>query len=494
MTASRTTLPFQTAAEVDLTVLFNGEPLAIGTEVALTGPDGAWSGLPTKAAASTSGRINLPALTALNSGTLVINGEVAGYSAGLVQFTVDVIDTLTLEASPLTLKDGEKTSLKLTVRKNGTPLPVGETVEIISDPGLIAVPSSAVTAVGGEIIATQAQAQSLGPLSIQVRYGTLLSNLVTIQVKTAGQLTLTVQPMDLEFLVPTDLNLTVQLNGQNLPSGTMVTIAADSGLAGLTGSGTVGAGGVLTIPQAVAQKSGPLKIQVKSQNLTSNEVSLGVFALEGQFSLNASPNNLEFMVPTDTVFTLLYRNLPVPAGLAVTLVSPDQKLAPLPSTTTKTGGLIAAPSVRALSPAGPLIARAKLSGFSQEPSTNLSVFVLAAQIAGQIQVSPDIKGLNPDYALLNGPLIDSCRSFQMTMTVTYRGEIAANTPVKVKGFNYSQSGQQVTTSGSGQVSGTIYYSLTDKPAYAAEPKYEITIGSATAQITGPKPVNFLSCS
>ncbi|MDR1607999.1 MAG: inverse autotransporter beta domain-containing protein, partial [Deltaproteobacteria bacterium] len=109
---------------VTLTVLFNNNPLPLGTEVVLSGPDGAWDNLPEKAAVSDKGEIFLPNLIANYQGSLNIEATVAGYSAGTVTLVSTALtgpDQLTLTVNPSTLNYGQTSTLTLTILKNNQP-------------------------------------------------------------------------------------------------------------------------------------------------------------------------------------------------------------------------------------------------------------------------------------------------------------------------------------------------------------------------------------
>jgi hypothetical protein len=202
---------------------------------------------------------------------------------------------------------------------------------------------------------------------------------------------------------------------------------------------------------------------------------------------------LEFLVPTEAVFTLKYQDTPLPAGIAVALTSPDQRLSNLPAGVTQAGGQILGPNVRALWPTGPLAVKAEVAGFASEPTAEFAVFVLESAIGFQFNLDPALNSNGQETPDLSGGYTASCRTFDITINLTYQGYVAASVPTVVAGFQYSHSGQTVLTSATGQVSGSIFYSREHLPAYNGDSTYSITFGSTTAKRQGPIPLDFKSC-
>jgi hypothetical protein len=170
LTASPDNLIVAEPTPVTLTILLNGQPLAAGAVVTLTGPAGAWAGLPTTANLDAQSQILLPELTALVPGQLSLQAEVAGQMVGPVYFQArektPEPGRLTLTAQPLTLPYGQKTLLTLQVIHNGQPLPAGETVTLTADPDLHNYPATATTQSNGLIVIPEAQAFRLGQIPL----------------------------------------------------------------------------------------------------------------------------------------------------------------------------------------------------------------------------------------------------------------------------------------------------------------------------------------
>jgi hypothetical protein len=494
MTAGVTDLLPLVPQNVALTMLFNGKPLPEGSEVSLSGPAGAFSGLPETARVSDSlGRIILENLMPLNTGTLTVSSRVKGYFSGQVSFKVAGAGSLSLKADKAQLNYGENTQVTLTVSKDGQPLPAGRTVEIFGPPALAGLPEAAVTSAGGQITLAGLKAESWEAQTVQVRHEGLLSNQVSFNVLPLGHLTLEVSPGSLEFLKPASLNLTVKLNGSPLPGGTEVQITAAGGLTGLPAKALTDISGRINLPQARAGSLGPAVLTVQSQNLRSNEVSLDVWLNPAELTLSVQPERLELLVPADTVFSLKYRGEPLPAGTPVSLSNRENNLSPLPSGLTENGGLIKAPALKAVSPAGPFEVKADL-GQTRTAETFIEVFMTDTYLSAQSAARPDVSGLYLDQALIGQTVIDSCRQFEVDLTLTYRGQPLAGIPVTVTGFAYSISGRTVTTSPSGKLTGTLYYTRNDQAAYQAQPDYLITVGGLEVKRTGPAAVNFLACT
>jgi hypothetical protein len=494
MTAGVTDLLPLIPQNVALTMLFNGKPLPEDTEVSLSGPAGAFSGLPGTARVSGSqGRIILENLIPLNTGTLTVSSQVKGFFSGLVSFTVAGAGNLSLKADKTQLNYGENTQVTLTVSKDGQPLPAGRTVEIFGPSTLAGLPEAAVTSADGQITLAGLKAESWETQTVQVRHDGLLSNQVSFNVLPLGRLTLEVSPGSLEFLKPTPLNLTVKLNGSTLPGGTEVQITAAGGLAGLPDKALTDASGRISLPQARAGSLEPAVLTVQSQNLKSNEVSLDVWLNPAELTMSVKPERLEFFVPTDTVFSLKYRGESLPAGTPVSLSNRENKLSPLPSGLTENGGIIKAQALKAFSVAGPFNVKADL-GQARTSETSVEVFMTDTYLNAQSAIRPDVSGLYLDQALIGQTVIDSCRQFEVDLTLTYRGAPLADIPVTVTGFAYSLSGRTVTTSASGQLTGTLYYTRDDQASYQAQPDYLITVGSLEVKKTGPVAVNFLACT
>jgi hypothetical protein len=232
LTADPLTLEKGVATLVNFNFAFNGNPLPSGTLVELTGPYGAFTGLPWGSEPVGSlGVLSLANLIANNSGHIAVSGSVRGYSTGEVVFTVtDLPEELTLTVSPTTINYGENSRLTLNILKNGAPIPVGSAVTVIPGQDLAVAPLTYTVTTLGELTLDNVQGLSIGQTTIAVSSGVLESQPASITVVAAGTLTLRTLTPSLEFLAPTEVILVAELNGQPLPSGVEVTLDVAPGL------------------------------------------------------------------------------------------------------------------------------------------------------------------------------------------------------------------------------------------------------------------------
>lgn len=376
LTADPSALNLLTPTNVTLTVKYNGVSLPAGTAVELL-PGPGLAGVAGSGTISPGSRISLSNVSAEALGPLNIQVRSYGLTSNQASFTVTAIGDLTLAANPVTLNLLDPADLDLTVKFNGHNLPQGAAVNISADAGLANVPGSVNAGAGGSVSLSQVAAHTLGPLKIQVRSFGLTSNQVSLTVAAVGNLTLEADPTALDLLTPANLALTVKFNGKTVPGGTQVSIQAGSGLAGVPASSPAGSGGVVSLSNVSAQAAGPLKIQVRSFGLASNQVSLTV-NITGSLTLEANPTTLPYLTAASLVLTVKYNGAALPAGISVQLV-PGSGLGNIPATpTTASGGLVTAANAEAQA-MGPLNIQAKSFGLTSN-SVSLTVSVPALAI------------------------------------------------------------------------------------------------------------------
>jgi hypothetical protein len=496
LAAAPLSLETGTPALVNFAFTFNGAPLTSGTLVELIGPNGAFTNLPNgPVPGGDLGVLTIPDLTANYAGSLIVSGQVRGFNAGQVTFTVTdpvVTETLTLTATPTVLNYGAKTTLTLTILKNGTLLAAGSPVTVIPGANLTVPQSAYVLTAAGTLVLENVVGQSLGATNIAVQSGALVSPPAALNVVASGHLTLRTLTPSLEFLAPSEVILVAELNGEPLPTGVNVALDVAPGLKNFPPTAVTEANGRLTFNRVIAEKPGPLNVAIQALGLFSNPVSLDVTSDPGELSLTAAPTSLEYLAPTETVFTFRYKGQPLPAGLMVSLTSPDDTLGGLITAATQEGGRVIVPAAEALDPIGPLLAQGTVVGLNGSPTTTLTSYWVDSKLLVNFDLSPpasfDASPVPPGYP----GFIYSCQLYRITLTLTYLSQPVANVPVTVYGYKLGASGQNSVTNAYGQVTSQIFFDLDDFPAYQS-PNYDFTIGSLTVTRPGPIPTNFSSC-
>jgi hypothetical protein len=493
------TLKLGESSALTLTILKNGSPLPAGEEVSLRAGLGLGN-LPAQANLTGLGELTI-ATVGLALGQTTIQVQQGSILSNMVTLTVEpnnpVLpvppDALSLAVSPGTIKYGESSALSLAILKNGAPLPVGTEVSLLTGLGLGNLPTQANLTGLGELTIPNAVGLALGQTTIQVQQGALLSNAVTLTVEASGTLALQTLTPTVDWLNPTTVTLALSLNGQPLPAGLQVNLLAGDGFANYPTSQTSQTGGLVSLPNLVARKAGPIYVAAETGGLTSNQVPITVIFDNGQLAMTAQPQSLEWLVPTQVTFALTYQGQELPAGISVNLTSPDQSLGNLPAALTKTGGIITAPKAQALKPTGVLTAEASVTGFTHRPSVSFGAFVQPAGFTAEIGATTDQGGGGLGGANFPDAFLVSCQPNWIRITLGYQGQIVANTPVTVTGFQLDISGQPQLTNAMGEIFGVTEYGKQHQSSYALNSNYAFEIAGVTVSWPGPPPMDFKVC-
>ncbi|MDR0548903.1 MAG: hypothetical protein LBI10_05775, partial [Deltaproteobacteria bacterium] len=491
-------LELLTQTDLALVAQINGQDLPAGLTASVILESGTLKNLPATAVVASGGVLTFSNVTAETLDLIQIRIQASSLSSNAVSLTVFQTplppDELTFSVTPPELSYGLKTSLTLTIRLNGNLLPQGSRVTVIPGPSLL-VPTPEGTLVNdGELILTEVVGQALGLTNLRIQFGSLISPAQDLNVVLSGNLTLTALTPELELLTNSDLALVAQINGQELPAGLTASVILESGtLKNLPATAVVASGGLLTFSNVTAETLDLIQIRIQASSLTSNAASLTVGYNQGALTLSATPNSLEFLVPTAVVFSLTYLGQPLPSGFTVNLLSTDLKIAGLPyGATTDSQGQVKGSLVQALWPTGPLTVTAEVLGFTAKPTVLMDVYLVTEGIGAQFELNPFYDGSTLGLPKNEGPYIRPCQTFDLTLTLTYQGRLMANVPVTIEGFRFSANGLNTTTA-SGQISGTVYFDGSAKDEYLQRMTYEINVGGVTANFPGPKPEKFTSC-
>ncbi|MDR2367677.1 MAG: hypothetical protein LBF58_06150, partial [Deltaproteobacteria bacterium] len=318
------------------------------------------------------GVFNAPALKALvATGPIGVSVGAMGLTSNEVAFGVDYNQAgLSLSASRGTLEYLNPVSVDFTVKYLGQPLLAGTQVSVTFEAGEIAgLPATVVLGNGGVFNASEVKSLVItGPINVSVGALGLSSNDVGfgVTLDQAG-LSLSASRATIPYLSPVSVDFTVKYLGQPLPAGTQVSVMFFAGeLSGMPPSVVLGAGGTFNAPALRALVvSGPIGVEVGVFGLTSNEVGFGVSLGGGNLSLTASRGSLEFLAPTEVLFTVSFMGSALPAGTTVGFDFDAGGLAGLPKTAVLgPGGEFVATGLTARVLAGPVGVSATLGGLS----------------------------------------------------------------------------------------------------------------------------------
>jgi hypothetical protein len=177
-------------------------------------------------------------------------------------------------------------------------------------------------------------------------------------------LSLKASPLSLEYLAAQEVDFSLELNGEPLAAGLVTSFhAANGDFAGLPESAVSAPGGKIKASGLTALKGGSLSpVRAKVGGEYSNGVTFTASAL-GNFTLEANRDSLEFLTPTEIVFSFSYKGVALPAGVSVTFKAAEGDFTGLPANAvTGAGGKVAVAGLVALKPTGPLSIGGQVGG------------------------------------------------------------------------------------------------------------------------------------